>query len=101
MRVRNQAASAALERPEARPPEVWSDDEKQGSSRVRAGAERGCAVTFRVSIQIGNEAMSEPFHVAAALERVARALEGGELEAGWSLVHDGNGNRVGWFEVVE
>lgn len=58
-------------------------------------------MTFRLHINIGNEAMSEPFHLAAALERVARVMETGELEDGWSLVHDGNGNRVGWFEIIE
>ncbi len=58
-------------------------------------------MTFRLHIEIGNEAMSEPQHVAAALERAARAVERGELVPGnRAAITDGNGNRVGACEVV-
>ena len=58
-------------------------------------------MTLRLHIEIGNEAMSEPQHVAAALERAARLIERGELVAGWAPITDSNGNTVGRFEVAE
>jgi hypothetical protein len=58
-------------------------------------------MTFQLIIRIGNEAMSEPQHVAAALEDAARRIERGELVPGWAPIIDGNGNTVGRFEVVD
>jgi hypothetical protein len=57
-------------------------------------------MTFRLNIEIGNETMSEPQHVAAALEDAARRVERGELVPGWAPISDGNGNTVGRFEVI-
>jgi hypothetical protein len=59
-------------------------------------------MTARLHIEIGNEAMSEPFHVAAALELLARKVESyGALTDGEAIrIEDSNGNTVGRFEVV-
>lgn len=57
-------------------------------------------MTFRLNIEIGNESMSEPQHVAAALEDAARRVERSELQEGWAPIMDANGNTVGRFEVV-
>jgi len=58
-------------------------------------------MTVTVSIDIGNSAMSEPEHVAAALQAVARDIEHGVLVPGWwGRVRDENGNTVGRFEVT-
>jgi hypothetical protein len=56
---------------------------------------------LRLDLEIGNEAMSEPFHVAAALQAAARKVERGELVEGWAApIFDANGNDVGSIEVA-
>lgn len=55
------------------------------------------AQTFRVSIALGNEAMSEPADVADALAVVAEKVAYGR----WDVpIMDANGNRVGEAGVV-
>lgn len=47
---------------------------------------------FKLSIQLGNAAMSEPEHVAEALLSISQAIEDGERDGN---IFDGNGNHVG------
>jgi len=58
-------------------------------------------MTFRLHIDLGNDAMSEASHVAEALRLAACKIEGQEqMLHGWSPVLDLNGNVVGRFEVT-
>lgn len=50
---------------------------------------------FRLTIVMGNDAMSTPDDVADALDRVAARLRAGSTSGS---VLDANGNRVGDFE---
>lgn len=49
---------------------------------------------FTMEITMGNAAMLTPQDVAEALKVVAGRLESGDEHG---MIHDLNGNRVGWF----
>lgn len=64
------------------------------------------ARTFRVEITLGNEAMSEPAHLAAALRQMADQIEISGMKTmpprdifEEGNVHDANGTRVGSYGV--
>ncbi len=59
-------------------------------------------MTFRLHVELGNEAMCEPEHVVTALRDLADKIERLDmLLTGWGPIRDGNGNEVGRFEVVK
>lgn len=51
---------------------------------------------FMVTINLGNDAMREPEHIAEMLDRVAQAVRGGMTEG---PLRDLNGNRVGFYSI--
>lgn len=51
---------------------------------------------FRLALELGNDAMREPEHVADALEQVAERLREGATSG---RVRDENGNTVGRWEL--
>jgi hypothetical protein len=51
---------------------------------------------FKVTIELGNDAMDNGYHVAGALLEIAKQVGIGHQKAG--SVHDDNGNTVGSFE---
>lgn len=51
--------------------------------------------TFRLAIELGNEAMSTPEDIVSALEDVAQEIGFGRLEGS---IRDGNGNTVGTWD---
>jgi hypothetical protein len=53
---------------------------------------------FTLRIDLGNDAMREPEHIANALHRVAQAIEHSHGAEG--IIIDDNGNTVGKFETV-
>lgn len=58
--------------------------------------------TFKLVIQLGNEAMRTRNNVATALHKVALRLEkGAHLSDGSHKILDRNGNSVGTWEFVE
>lgn len=54
------------------------------------------AGTFELGIELGNAAMQEPEHVAAALRSVAQQLED-HARTGPGRIRDVNGNTVGGY----
>lgn len=52
---------------------------------------------FTLEITLGNAAMADAFHVAAALRQVAESLEQAERSG---RIYDDNGNSVGSFRLA-
>jgi hypothetical protein len=60
---------------------------------------------FILKINLGNEAVSNPYHIQDALKRTAKKIYDADLSlddmiTGPINIHDLNGNVVGSFEVV-
>lgn len=56
-------------------------------------------MTFKLEINLGNDAMQTPGDVSDALRQIARALLECEEFGDNHVIRDDNGNRVGFFGV--